>query len=283
MIKSVIKNIIHNLFFINNLKLLKLKNKHLGETCYIIGDGGELNFYDLKLFDNHPAICFNFSYMRNEIINRKSIFYSTWIEPYYFIKHYFTQNKDRKPIKNLLRYIAKEAKKREFPFFISATNIFNFTGKKTIKTFYKLPNDKFTESLLNTNYKFNQGSLQHALSLARYLGFENIVLLGISLHHKGYFGHWYEDKNLIRTHDMNFTNYKKIIESQYSKDGFDFFNSIIKEFKSIRLITPEKSNSLFFETITYKELTGFETNLKENKELADEKFIRLITDFCMKN
>ena len=37
--------------------LEKFSNRHKGETCYIFGDGPSIKWFDLRLFDDHPAIC----------------------------------------------------------------------------------------------------------------------------------------------------------------------------------------------------------------------------------
>jgi hypothetical protein len=275
MSKSSIKNLIHNLFFINNLKLSKFKNKHLGETCYLIGDGAELRFFDLSKFDDHPAICFNFSYLHKDIINRKSVYYSCLVEPFFVLKNSVPFAKTE-IIKNLINYVKRHSKDLKLNFFISSTNIFNFMGKNTLKIFYRLPQDSFTKEWLKYSYKFNQGSFSNALTLARYMGFSDIFLIGISEHFKSYWSYWYKFET-----KKNWDNYLEYKGSYDSKDYeyLAFISEMKNHFNSINIITAEESSSLMFETIDYKRYTGLETKLKSPFELANSKFINLVNKF----
>ena len=40
-------------------KFGKLKNKHLGEECYIFGDGVSLKYFNLNKFNDKPSIVSN--------------------------------------------------------------------------------------------------------------------------------------------------------------------------------------------------------------------------------
>ena len=62
-------------------RVLRFKDLHKGETVYILGDSAEIKYYDLSHLDDHPVICFNQSFMINEVQNRNNTTYGLNVEP----------------------------------------------------------------------------------------------------------------------------------------------------------------------------------------------------------
>lgn len=86
------KNIIPTVFNFLLSKIKKYKNIHKGETCYLIGDGCSVKYFDLKKFSNHISIPCAMLPFHNDFYKLKV--------PYAFIiedKYFYPYNKFTNP------------------------------------------------------------------------------------------------------------------------------------------------------------------------------------------
>ena len=69
----------------------KFKDKHIGESCFIFGNGTSLKYYDLKLFDTRVSIGCGALFVHKDIkeidlryyyVGHPLFFYRFWKNPY---------------------------------------------------------------------------------------------------------------------------------------------------------------------------------------------------------
>ena len=221
--------------YTNNFK--KLRNIHRGEDCFIFGDGNSIRNYDLRNFSRNKSFItkYLFTHKQFKYLHFK---YSTCMDPFFFNSfinfplRLFRLDYYKKNLFNnfLFRYlIAKSYKKlilenKNASFFISFYNIFFFKNERI----YKISEDN--NLILNAFFKFSKNqfnfyksSTRLALSIANFMGFRNIYLIGFD-YLEDYQNqnkiHWYETySNLGRLNKIsNYENFffKKIMTNKKS-------------------------------------------------------------------
>ena len=215
----------------------KLRNIHRGEDCFIFGDGNSIRSYDLRNFSRNKSFItkYLFTHKQFKYLNFK---YSTCIDPFFFNSfinfplRLFRLDYYKKNLFNnfLFRYlIAKSYKKlilknKNAFFFISFYNMF-FKNKRI----YKISEDN--NLILNAFFKFSKNqfnfyksSTRLGLSIANFMGFRNIYLIGFDYledYQNQNWCHWYESySNLGRLNKKRkYENFffKKIMTNKKSK------------------------------------------------------------------
>ena len=155
MIKSLSKYFKSILFYINadinNDKLKKLNNLHLGEECYIFGDGLSLKYYDLSLFNDKPSICSN-NFIFHKDFEKLDVKYYSIYEPYWFLPFFVSGFKGIKFLRNLIQ--KKHLKKfKAFPdvtFFSDISNSLRLKGNNIIYL-----GDSFSKNYIPYKNKIN--------------------------------------------------------------------------------------------------------------------------------
>lgn len=245
-------------------KSIKLKNSHKGEKVYLVGDSAEIKFFDFKNFDDAPAIFFNKSILFGNNLHRRSKSYALTVEPYYFFRMFKKKRLDSRFIK----YYFKKIYYNNIIFIHSASNLFLLPLKRFIPIYKKLPKCEFTRELLENNNRFNAGAFQAAFSFAIYMGFKEIVIIGVSYHSKSVQNHWiYEGLGKV---DIN-----EFERGLNTSERNSFINFAKKYVDKISLITYKESSSIYFETITYQDYTGEKIIYRENHQLIDEYLLKI--------
>jgi len=255
------KSIIYITFIFDLMKIRKLKNIHKGEKVYIVADSAELRFFDLKKFDDAPMICFNFSWLIDDIYYRKSPLYAHYIEPYFFTCKSKLSRDTRK-------YLTKRIKNGNLTFFTSLSNRFSLNGKNIFHLFQKIPFDKLTKSLYEDENNFMLWSGSTAISLAVFMGFKEAFLIGFSNHSNSYVEHWYS-KNLT-LQSPNLVNYLR--NDLLYKFYFDKFTKYIE----MRSILTSDVEDCYLEYVIYKDITFTDPSYKKNSEMTDFYFLKLM-------
>ena len=117
-------------------------------------------------------------------------------------------------------------------------------------------------------FNCDKGVLRRAISLAVFLGFKTIYLVGCDyLMIPSKFGHWYEKVSGYRD--------SKVDESYI--DGF--INKLKENNINFKLVVPEKVES-DLEIITYEDLFSVKTNFKKNEVLLSDENMKV---FKMQN
>ncbi|MEI2393373.1 6-hydroxymethylpterin diphosphokinase MptE-like protein, partial [Priestia megaterium] len=146
--------------------LLSYKNKHLGESCFVIGNGPSLNGKDLDLIKKHYSLASNSIYYLFDEVD--------WRPTYYFCQDQTVLEKSRNDISRHLR-----GEK-----FIRATGY----DKHRIKgaTYFKVDNTNYKknkppEFSFNVNEQIYEGYTvtYSMIQFAIFMGFKKIYLLGV--------------------------------------------------------------------------------------------------------
>lgn len=261
MLKKILKQLIYWLFFVDLMRVNKFKNIHKGKKIYIVGDSAELRFIDFKLLDDAPMICFNFSWLINDIYNRESPLYASLIEPFAFTP-FSPLNGD------IRKYLKRKISNKKLKFFTSITNRFSISGANVFYSFKQIPFDNLTKSFQKDDINFMRLSFSYALSLAIYMGSSEIHILGVSTHSNSFVEHWYS-KNLNKMHRNMLVDLRNNSPLIYLINKFNFHAKI----KNILISDVDDS---IFEYELYFELLNSKIEYKENLEMTDLLFLHYI-------
>ena len=243
-------------------QLEKFSNRHKGETCYIFGDGPSIKWFDFAAFADHPAICCGMIPFHKDF-NKLDVRYIALVEPWLFVPKLFQPK-----ILHCLRQVAEEYKCHiagltDKEFFVSLSNRFSLSGRHINYVYRNLPNPRNS-----TDKKLNQfgcfgGSFHASLSLAYYMGFKNIYLVG--------FDAWtIQPARTLRWYELG--------------DG-EFFNptnfaldylSVLKSEVDIYTISRE-GKSCNVKNLSYSNYTGKMPEYKENHELLSEHMLNVLS------
>jgi hypothetical protein len=258
-LKRIIRPLIYFLFFFDLLKIRRLKNKHLNEKVYIVADSAELRFFDFKRFDDIPMICFNFSWLINDVIERKSPLYAHMIEPFAFTSKSVLGLDTR-------NYLKKRINDNNVIFFTSLTNRFSFISERIYYLFRYIPFDKVTKNFMKVNRNFMLWSGLTAISIAIYMGFKEAYLIGFSTHSSSFEEHWYS-KTLTKTNPLDHLR----SDVAYNKQ-FHYLSEFIK-LTSIGINEVEDS---YFEYIKYSDYSGVLPVNNDNISMTDINFLKFV-------
>ena len=238
LIKKITKEFSYLLFYPFFLrKLKKFKNIHFGEEAYIIADSSELRLMDLSVFDDLPAICFNFSFFINEILNRTQPTYAHLVESFYFYKYF---SHDGKKV-NILKSFKNVLKSKKIVFFTNLTNFFNFLSYDVNYLYMKFPGDTFTRKIKKEDRFVTSLSIKTAISLAIYMGFKKVYLVGFSFHSKSLAHHWYDDLPFVNFSSQYGKPAHEMIRTSESKNYFFDEARKLIDIVGITAIEPEES------------------------------------------
>ncbi len=258
---NLIKNIFLKLFAPALNKTAAFKNKHLGEECYIIGDGASLKWFDLSKFNDKISIPVGFSLFHNDfsLLNSKYILLA---ESYWFFP---TIRYEKRTIKlNFIqrlyrRYMLLNSKAN---FFVSLTNFPVLFGDNIYYLFHDLPNSDLVNDFKNAGLNPFHGSFRASILLSIYLGFDTAYLVGFDYTHTPSRNlHWYEYGQGILDDQLN-----------YEAD----FIKIASKYINLKTITIDgKSDKI--ESITYMELTGDTPTYKENNNILSSECLNILS------
>lgn len=243
-------------------KVHKYKDAHKGESCYLIGDGASIKWFDLSKFSDKTSIPCAFIPFHKEF-NKLSVQHLSIAEPWWFypferdpaVVGDFKFN----PRQLMYREVIKKYKNKNF--FVNLSN-YPVLGSNNITYIFK----DFHDYRLNDNFitrRLNgfHGSLRSSITLAIYMGFEHVYLVGYDYTHiPSRTGHWYEKGEGI-----------KLPHENYNEDFF----SVAKEFIDITTITLTGS-SKYLNHVTYKDFTGADPLYRENIELANHEHLKVL-------
>ena len=248
-------------------RIYSLKNYHKGESCYIFGDGISIKWFDLSEFSNKTAFSLNKIgfHKHSNYLNLK---YSLFIEPFYFYPYFWDRDEattkitGKKFFKNNIQKKFREIIKtrKDTTFFINLSN-YPVLWNSNIFYLFQMINDfdlKFFEECHLSQENIFAGSFRSAISLAIYMGFKEIFLVGCDYTHETTRSHHWFEKGV------------GIIKKQprYQEN----FLNIAKKYAKLTTITLD-GNGTFLPSKTYKEFTGKEPSIKENYDLMDNSML----------
>ena len=238
-------------------KVERFKNKHAGETCYLFGDGTSIKYFDLSLFSDKISFSLVKIPFHKEFkfLNCK---YSLMLEPYYFYPYFRLDMYPHTLWKNNVQKIYRKCidHNKDINFFSNLSNYPVLWNSNIDYLFQKNPdqNFKFEEECYLNGVDIFKGSFTCSISLAIYMGFKEIFLVGCDYtHEKKSRGYWFEKGKGTMKPELIYQKKFLDIASKYSK---------------ITTITLQGKGSVL-PSITYSEYTKKEPIFRENVELSD--------------
>lgn len=143
-------------------------------------------------------------------------------------------------------------------FFFNLSNWPFLKFKNTYFTFRKYVAKDLNDDLISNHISCFDGVLRNAISLAIYMGFKDIYLVGCDYTYSpSQHYHWYENGEGL---SRNIQDYQK-----------DFF-TIAKKYANITTITLNGKSDIL-DYITYEDFTKKTLEYKENIQLINEKYL----------
>jgi hypothetical protein len=244
----------------------KFRNQHQGESCYIFGDGPSLKWFDLKHFGDMPAICCGMLPFHNDFA-KLDVRYCLLVEPWAFVpivlKSRFSASAGDSKITDAYRSVISHNPERMF--FLHISNMFSVRQHNVRFVFRRIPETGEAANQALRRFNLFGGSFHASLTLAYWLGFSRIFLLGFDAWtiQPARNLHWYEFGQGIIFEPTNFAR--------------DFL-SILETTMEIRTIAFDGS-SRNVECISYEDYTGEKPSFRENHELATRDFLSILSTY----
>lgn len=262
-IKSGLKDLLFQFCQPELAKIQRYKDIHRGESCYLIGDGISLKWFDLKEFSNKIAITSGSLIPFHKEFSELDSKYLMLTEPFWFYPAFWTKNVTKSTsmpyISKAYRNIINENQGKQF--FLNLSNYPVLRFKNLTYMFHDIKDERLPADFITRRINAFHGSLRLSVLLAIYMGFDHCYLVGCDYTHVPSRSlHWYEKGQGIYCEHQN-----------YQKDFFE----IAKEFIDITTITLDGSSEVI-NAATYKEHTGLDPIYRENTELVDERYLKVL-------
>jgi len=271
----------YKMFNIFNNKLSKISkfyNLHKNQDCYIFGDGCSIKWFDIENFSDKIGIAINFFPFHKKFLKTQTK-YVSFVEPFYFYPFETIWHLKNFRKKSWLDNITKTINHRQFYvkkifdefknlfFFVNLSNYPTLFNKKNIIFFYKKTHhpqfDNFFTNAFESKIDPFSGSIRFSISLAIFMGFKECYLVGCDYTHSPSFsGHWYEKGFGKKNNLQNYNN---------------LFFEIARKYIKIITIVKENEKSDYIDYINYENFTGKKLNYKENTELAENSFLKVMS------
>lgn len=252
------------------LKNLKYQNIHKDQTCLIFGNGGSLKYYNLAAIKKYPSIGCSYS-LADKRMAALEMTYCVTSDSYllYFFRQHSYSNKI---IVNFIGPILKKIIRKNIntQFFTSLTNYYSFLRRPNNLSYFHHFGDKTSGSYdLAGNFSNCSGALEIMISLAKYMGFSKVILLGCDyLGSPKLEGHFYSDSIPV-----------------YGKDDPQYV-ARIKEVAGeldVLVILPKGSSCPVFKTATFEEYFGAAEAYQSNIEIVDEEYLMMMRKAALNN
>ncbi len=243
-------------------QLEKFSNHHQGETCYIFGDGPSIKWFDFSEFNNHPAICCGMIPFHKDF-DKLDVRYIALVEPWLFVPKLFQPK-----FLHSLRQIATEYKRRiaslpDKEFFANLSNRLSLFGRNINFVYRKLPNPRNEIDRQLNRFDCFGGSFHASLSLAYYMGFKKIYLVGFD-------GWTIQPARALRWYELG--------EGQFFEptNFADGFLEILKKYIDIYTISYD-GQSCNVQNISYQDYVGKPPIFRENYSLMSEYHLKMMS------
>jgi len=243
-------------------RIHRYRDAHRGESCYLIGDGVSVKWFDLGAFAGKTAIPCAFLPFHRDFA-RLDVRYLSLQEPWVFypwrhsIDGRLRLNSD--PVIAMYRSYMRQNHGKQF--FVNLSNAPMLWSRNVIFTFRNFHDETLPENFLTRRTEAFEGSLRFSIALAIYLGFEDIFLVGYDYtHERSRRHHWYERGQGVL---QDFLGYNR-----------EFFG-IAQEYADITAITID-GGAKFIRSVTYEQHTGRKPVYRENTELMEERYLRVL-------
>jgi len=237
----------------------KQKGRYAGKTCYLIGDGPSVKWFDFSLFTDYPAITCNMFPMHTQFQNL-NVLANVLVCPFWFAPHLLRIHRDYLINSKMLSIGYREIikKNQHIDFLINIKN-YPFISSSNISFVNKTASFNRKDQ---SEFEWFTGGFYSTLGLAIYLGFTRVYLIGFDAWtlNPALEGHWYEREG----NDVQ--NYANPLSSR-----IDWLSEFI-EIKAIGINHSAKC----VEIIDYEKITGMAPLYKNNKEIIKDEYIKLL-------
>lgn len=264
--KKVIEDLLINQLFARKLLsgIEKFRDRHKGETCYIFGDGPSLKWFDITQFSDHCGISCGLLPFHKDFA-KLDIRYCTMVEPWVFSK-FFCQIPSVADFRAVTdEYKIFLMKNRNINFFLHLTSYLDVRGEHINYVFRRPPSGvEALDRLAKTTDLFG-GSFHAALSLAYYLGFSKIYLLGFDAWtiQPARNMHWYELGEGIFFEPTNFAR--------------DFLQALEEKIEIYTISFDGNSRNVT--RVNYQDYTGKPAQFRENHEIIDQHYLNTLATY----
>jgi hypothetical protein len=243
-------------------KIHRYKDVHRGESCYLIGGGVSLKWFDLAAFADKIAIPCGYLPFHNDF-NKLQAMYLVIVEPWCFSPIIRTANPAKiiikEPIMRAYRGIIKKYPGKEF--FLHLSN-YPFLRARNVKYLFRdINDDRLPADFITRRINAFEGSLTTSILLAIYMGFDHCYLVGYDYTH-------------VPSRNLHFFEKGYGVLTAHPDYQKEFF-AIAKEFIDITTITLDGTSD-FVNSISYQKHTGRDPVFRENKELIDERYLKAL-------
>jgi len=244
-------------------KIHKYRDAHKGESCYIFGDGVSIKWFELDAFSSKLSISAGGLIPFHKSFSCLNAKYMMLTEPFWFYPgfwtKYVTDSTSMPYIQQAYRQIICDNPDKQF--FLNLSNFPVVRSKNVSYVFRDISDDHLAENFITRRINAFHGSLRFSITMAIYMGFDHVYLVGCDYTHiPSRSLHWYEKGQGV---------FRPIAD--YNKDFFE----IAKEFVDITTITLDGTSD-FINAVTYKEHTGREPMFRENTELVDDRYLKTL-------
>ena len=244
-------------------KIHRYKDVHRGESCYLMGNGISIKWFDLAAFADKTTIPCAFIPFHNDF-DKLDVKYLLLPEPWWF----YPANRNTSPPKQFIMNHIQRAyrgvidKYPDKEFFLNLSNLPVLNQKNITYLYRDIYDPRLPENFITHRINAFEGSFRTSILLAIYKGFEHCYLVGCDYTH-------------VPSRSLHFYEKGQGLFCPHENFNRAFFE-IAKEFIDITTITLDGTSD-FVNAVTYKEHTGREPVYRENTELVDERYLKVLS------
>ena len=257
----IAERLVTNLF---TAGLKKFRDRHRGESAYIFGDGPSIKWFDLESFAHLPAICCGMMPFHKDF-HKLDVRYATFIAPWIFLPPWLQPRMYRGWGEIAAEYRRVISATPRIQFFVNLSNRCVVRDSNVSHVYRGLPGVRNDTDRLLRSFNLFDGSFHAALSLAYYMGFKRIFLVGFDAWtiEPARNLHWYELGEGERFEPTNFAT--------------EFLGVLRREMEILTVGMDGSSRNVAH--VTYQSHTGRLPKFRENHELMDERRLKLLATF----
>lgn len=248
----------------------KLKNIHLGETCFIFANGASLKYYDISQLPNYPAMVCAYSLIDKRMNSLNVKYYITTDSYSLYSILYNTYPHIRKfqwsKIRPLFSDIFKKYK--HVTIFVNITNFYSsLCRRKNINYFHYFEDKNSFNHDLAGSFSNCRAALDTMLGVAKYLGFSRAILIGCDyLGTPPVMGHVYADSEpFSEPRENHLSDYRSRVK--IAAEGID-----------VTVILPEGVTSPDFKFDSFESYFNLKKEYFENKDFIDMRHLEMLRD-----
>lgn len=247
-------------------KVHRYKDVHRGESCYLMGDGVSLKWFDLAAFTDKTTIPCAYTPLHKDF-SQLHVDYMLLIEPWWFFPCVRTTNTPIRIIRNEVQKLYRKEAILRYPdveFFVNLSN-FPILRQPNITYLYRdIYDDRLPKDFITRRIDSFAGSLRASVMMAIYMGFDHCFLVGMDYTHvPSRSKHWYEKGRGVL-----------LPQPGHNREFFE----IAKEYIDITTITIDGASDCI-DSVTYKDHTGRDPEFRENTELLDERYLNVLASW----